>query len=197
VLAKDFYNDNVTDNDDDNNWDLIIAESTNFEKHISTLQSVDLLGTSDDADAGLSQAAGRTSNVPSVTLRVDDEDFPPPTLQQELPVTTDDLVDEVFVTQGGIKLHFIERKGFTQRTHDLKVISLEEAKADGRTLCKHCSELQGLRTPQCCSPGCGFKPTWNPHFCCKRCRDGLTGLHGRLCSRIPYHAVVGIVETGN
>ena len=97
VLKKDFYNDNFTDKDDDNNWDLITSQATNFDQRTSTLQSVDLLGTSDDADAGPSQAAGSISTVESVTLRADDQDFPPPTLQ-ELPVTPDDLVDEVFVT---------------------------------------------------------------------------------------------------
>ena len=169
VQQKDFYNDNFTDKDDDNDWDLITSQASNFDQHTSTLQSVELLGTSDDADAGPSQAMGSTSTVESVALQADDQNFPPPTLHQELPVTHDDLVDEVFITDGGAKFHFVECKGLQSRTNELRVIGLDEAKALGRTLCQFCSELQGLRTNQCCSPGCQFKPTWNPHVCCRKC----------------------------
>ncbi len=39
VLPADFYNDNFTDTEDDNNWDLITAEATNFEQHTSTYKA--------------------------------------------------------------------------------------------------------------------------------------------------------------
>jgi hypothetical protein len=187
VLQKDFYNDNFTDNDDDNNWDLITSEATDFNQHTSTLQSVELNGTSEDADAAALQADGTSPTLQAMG-----------STSVELPVTEElhqDLVDEVFITSGGAKFHFVECKGLTSRTHELQVIGLDEAKTLGRTLCQFCSELKGLRTTQCCSPGCNFKPTWDSHFCCRKCRDQLTGGHGRLCSRVTYHPPLPVPQT--
>jgi hypothetical protein len=192
VLPADFYNDNFTDTEDDSNWDLIAAEATNFEQHTSRLQSVSWLGTSTDgADgAGTSQAAASTSTTTPVVLQVDVDDFAD-SATQTAAVDTTSLVDEVFTSEGGNKFHFIDScKGLAKRTHPLMVKSLEEAKLEGRSLCKQCSDLTHLRAVVCCTVGCTYCNTWHPHFCCKRCKDNLTGEHGRLCSRVTYHPVV-------
>jgi hypothetical protein len=191
VLPADFWNDNLTDTEDDNNWDLNVAKATNFEQRTSTLQSVSWLGTSTDGTdgTGTSQAAASTSTTTPVVLQVDDDVANSAT--QTAAVDTTNIVEEVFTSEGGTKFHFIDScKGLAKRTHPLMVKSLEEAKLEGRSLCKHCSELTHLRAVVCCTVGCTYRNTWHPHFCCKRCKDNLTGEHGRLCSRVPYHPVV-------
>ena len=65
---------------------------------------------------------------------------------------------------------------------------VQKAKTLGRTLCQHCWEFPNIRTVVCCTPSCNFRPTWLPHFCCRKCRDWngtepWTHEHGRLCSR--------------
>ena len=127
-----------------------------------------------------------------VLRRVDDEE------DDGMPraVDTSNLVDEVFTSEGGIKFHFVDTcKGLAKRTHPLRVKSLEEAKLEGRDLCKHCADLTNLRTVVCCTQGCNFRPTWHPHFCCKRCKDNLTGEHGRLCGRVTYHPPLPVPQT--
>ena len=193
VLDKEFFNLHFTDTEEDNNWDLITSEATNFDQHLSTMQSLKWLENQPEEEAGPSQAMGSTltTSTPVVVRVVADDDFPQiDGSTQTRAVDTSNLVDEVFTSEGGCKFHFVDScKGLAKRSYPLRLVSIEEAKADGRDLCKHCADLTHLRTVVCCTQGCTYRPTWHPHFCCKRCKDNLTGEHGRLCSKVTFHPV--------
>jgi len=181
VLPRDFYNLHFTDEYNDNDWELINREGANFTKHTQTLQSLEWLdlnlSTSSKDTPVLSRGTDDTSTSPLAEAALDTQ------ATQTLTSDVTDLADEVFITSGGARFHLTgECKGLSKRTNPLELVPLEEAKL-ARTFCGHCSDLTHIRTSVCCTPGCNFRPTWHPHFCCRRCKEGKHD-HGRLCSRV-------------
>ena len=112
-------------------------------------------------------------------------------------MNTCELLDEVVIAKTGSRFHFTpECKGLDHATFTLKVVTFEEAKQMGRTLCNLCEETIHFRTPTCCGPGCNLETTWHlsslPHFCCRKCKNGEG--HSHFCH---FHYKTGTNGAGN
>jgi hypothetical protein len=154
VVPTDFYNEHFLENTP-SDWEVISLEGSNFGLQTATLQTLNLEG-----EASSTHSMGTLGSQDS---------------------TGSVIADEVIITSGGTKFHFLEScVGLENRKRPIRVITFQEAKMKRRTLCSHCEQMKTFRTPLCSSVGCNFATTWEPHFCCRQCHENKG--HGRFCA---------------
>jgi len=166
----------------------------------STLQANTLTATLNAVPANATYAGSTSVNGPMPTSDVTtfvgtsipqhplstSSDVQMVTLDQWAGFTT---LKRVYYTPFGDRLHLLPTcHGLRKATSEPINTTLEEAKSLTRPLCQLCAQVPKARTLLCMSPGCNFENTFMPHFCCKKCRDGLINLqgHGRLCEKKLY-----------
>ena len=155
IVPTDFYNEHFLENTP-SDWEVISLECSDFGTQTATLQTLNFEG-----DVSSTHSMGTLGSQDS---------------------TGTVLADEVIITSGGTKFHFLESCiGLENRKHPIRVITFQEAKMKGRTLCSHCEQLKTFRTPLCSTLGCSLATTWEPHFCCRQCVEKKG--HGRFCAQ--------------